>query len=260
MHSLWLECTGADRELLIADLYDLATLGITEHDSGLQAFFELPFATDRFSQYRPRWVEEPSRDWVCYARSMWEPRPVGERLFLVPDWLNDPAPPGRLRLTVHAGMASGTGYSEPTRLALEALERHVRPGDTLLDAGAGSGILTAAARLLGAGSLYACEIDVQACMETRRNFALDGVPAALWIGSPRSLRSSTVDCLIANLNAVTLLNLAGELRRVSRPGASLILSGFRDRRLNDVEASLQPARRIELRESGCWRCLVLSRG
>jgi len=259
MHSLWLECAGTERELLIAKLHELGTLGITEHDSAIQAFFDQPFPAHRFAKYSPSWIREPDQDWVQRSRSMWEPLEVGKRLFLVPDWRADDAPPGRLRLTIHAGKASGSGYSEPTHLALEALERHLQPGESLLDVGAGSGILTAAGRLLGAGRLSACEIDPETCLETRRNFAADGVPAALWTGSPRSMRADSVDCVVANLNAVTLLALSVELRRVTRRGGRLILSGFRDRRLSDVEAAMQPAGRIEVSESGCWRCLVLAR-
>ena len=74
------------------------------------------------------------------------PMLAGERFFLVPPWCDDPAPPGRLRLEIYPGMACGTGRHPATQLCLEALERTVRPGMTLVDVGTGSGILSAGAR------------------------------------------------------------------------------------------------------------------
>ena len=93
------------------------------------------------------------------ARDLLQPMEVGERFYLVPEWRDDPTPPGRFRIAVNPGMAFGTGVHETTRLCLEALEHYVRPGMRVLDVGTGSGILARAATLLGAERAYACDTD-----------------------------------------------------------------------------------------------------
>ena len=252
MYSLWVECGAEGRDELVADLWEMGTLGITEHPGALQAFF-----AERLD-VAGRWEDEPDEDWVAVSRRDWDPVAVGDRLYLVPDWRDDVAPAGRVRVRVHAGMASGSGYSDPTQLALEALEKHLRVGDRVLDVGTGSGILTAAAAALGAGRLMACEMDGVAAAEAGRNFAGTRLEVGLFVGSPRSLRGGVADVVVANLNAASILACAGELRRVLAPGGRLILSGFLERRMEDVRGAFPGF--VAAGETGriYWRCLVLA--
>ena len=78
---------------------------------------------------------------------------------MVPEWLTDPTPPGRLRIEINPGLAFGTGGHESTRLCLAALERYVQPGTSVLDVGTGGRILAIASHLLGAGRVFACDVD-----------------------------------------------------------------------------------------------------
>jgi len=227
MESLRLRCPARDKDLLIAELSELGTLGIAEEDSPdgwstLEAYFERRFDTARWPSYQSEWKAHDPAAAAAWQRH-WEPVTVGERFFLVPDWRDDPAPPGRLRLVVHAGQASGSGYSTPTQLVLRALEEVLRPEDRFLDAGTGSGILCEAARLLGARRIAACDIDPVAVAEARRFKA----PAQLWIGSPRSVRAASFDVVAANLNGHTLHSLHKELARVLAPGGRLVICGFK---------------------------------
>ncbi|HXK32990.1 MAG TPA: 50S ribosomal protein L11 methyltransferase, partial [Dehalococcoidia bacterium] len=72
------------------------------------------------------------------------------RIVVVPSWRAFDPQPGDVTLTLDPGMAFGTGQHETTRMCLEALDRHVRPGMRVLDVGSGSGILAVAAARLGA--------------------------------------------------------------------------------------------------------------
>jgi ribosomal protein L11 methyltransferase len=263
MHLLRLRCRATEKDLLVAELHELGTLGVLETELPdfvfeLEAWFERPFDAGELARHQPAWQPEPERDWLAESRRQWQPLAVGRRLYLVPDWLDHPAPEGRLRLVVHPGEAPGSGYSEPTQLALEALETHLRPGDTVLDVGAGSGILTAAAALLGATKLYACDIDPAVAATAAANLRRDRIAARLFAGSPRSLRTGSASLVVANLNAATLLSLAGELVRVVTADGLLVLSGFRHRRLGEIRRAFElrgmPVRQETAR--GDWRCLV----
>jgi ribosomal protein L11 methyltransferase len=229
---LTLSCSLDEKDLLAAELDDSAMLGLIEEDqpggrSLLRAFFEdsaqAAALAGRLSDYSPVIGPYEAQDWVAMARAQWKPVLAGERFFLAPAWCDDPAPAGRLRMTMPPGTASGTGLHASTQLMLAALERELQPGDTLLDLGTGSGILSAAALLLGARTVYACDIEEEAVLAARE-YTERRVP--LFLGSARSLREASVNVVAANINAATLITLAREIARVLKPGGRALLGGF----------------------------------
>jgi ribosomal protein L11 methyltransferase len=240
-----------ERDLLIANLWDSGATGITEEDGALRAFFgpesDREVLAREYREFQPEIQEEEDYDWVGHARAQWRPFPVGERFFLVPDWLEDPAPEGRLRLRMHPGMACGTGTHPATQLCLMAMERHVRPGQTVLDVGTGAGILADAACLLGAANVFGCDIDHSATVVAHEN--LQG-RVHLFTGSARSVKTDAVDWAVCNLNAATLATLKTELPRVAR---ALILSGFQEDERSKIGAMFrrEPKEEFELDGYGC---------
>jgi ribosomal protein L11 methyltransferase len=121
---------------------------------------------------------------------------------------------------------------------LAALERELRTGDTLLDLGTGSGILSAAALLLGATAVYACDIDEDSVL-VAREYTERRVP--LFLGSARSLRGASVEVVAANINAATLRTLAGDIARVLKPGGRALLGGFTAMDMPSLSAALEAA-------------------
>jgi ribosomal protein L11 methyltransferase len=188
------------------------------------------------------------------ARSQWQACAVGDRFFLVPEWSEAPAPPGRLRLAMRPGRACGTGWHAATQVALEAMERWVRPGSAVLDLGAGSGILSSAAALLGAGAIYACDIDFDAAAVARERLASEGVRAGVFAGSVRSVRGGALDAVVANINAEVVIDLEPEIRRALKPGGCAILAGFPERHLARVRRAWGPG--LDTFEREGWIALV----
>src|SRR6185295_16818094 len=157
MFSLEVECADEARELLIAELWDQGSTGIVEEDCLLRAFFDDDAdAASLMARFGGRIVQHDARDWVAFSRTNWAPVAVGERFYLVPDWLDDPAPEGRLRIAINPGLGCGTGYHEATQMCLEALEQYQRADMTVLDVGTGSGLLSIASRMLGARRVIGC--------------------------------------------------------------------------------------------------------
>jgi len=260
MFSLYLECEQAEKDLLIAELWDRGSHGITESElpqgrSMLRAFFadddraaELALG---FAKWSARVEEEPPRDWVALAESRLVPQCVGSRFFLVPRWREDPTPPGRFRIEVNPGMAFGTGAHESTQLCLEALESEVRPGATVLDIGTGSGILAEAAALLGAGRVIVCDIDPIAVELARQKLA--------FVGTADAVRNASIDLAVANVSPEAIINLAPELMRLLRPQGLAIVSGFEQLETEAVQIALQAAGasvRTTCRK-GSWVALVV---
>src|SRR5918996_757921 len=120
--------------------------------------------------------------WRAHARAV----TVGERLLVRPPWV--PAPPGagRAEVVVDPGRAFGSGTHASTRLALAALDRLVRGGERVLDAGCGSGMLGIAALALGAGHAVGVDRDPAALEASRANAAPNAVEDRL-VGTPPPL-------------------------------------------------------------------------
>jgi ribosomal protein L11 methyltransferase len=260
---LHLQCAAREKDRLIAELWERGTAGISEEDapggrSRLAAFFAEPVDVADLAVWQPRWEPVEDRDWVQVAQSQWSPVLVGERFYLVPAWSREPAPPGRLRLVMNPGQACGTGWHPATQLCLEAMERHVFPGAVVLDLGTGSGILAVAAALLGAGPIYACDIDPDAAFAARDRLREEGIEANLFVGSARSVRSASVDVVVANINAETLLDLAPEIARICKPAGRAILSGFPRRHLERVRAAYPAG--AEILEKEGWIALICEPG
>jgi ribosomal protein L11 methyltransferase len=229
MFSLEIETDGEDRDLLIAELWEQGSCGIVEPEGHrVRAFFEdssdRAALLDRYPGAAIR--EEEDRDWVQASRDLLQPMEVGSRFFLVPEWRDDAAPAGRFRIAINPGMAFGTGVHETTRLCLEALEDFLKPGMTVLDVGTGSGILRQAARLLGAGKTFACDIDPIAVE----------IAGDAFVGSVDAVRSGSVDLTMANISPEAISALAPDLMRVLRPRGILLVSGFEGHEAGTIRA------------------------
>lgn len=204
-------------DALVQQLWTAGTTGIIEHASTVEAFFE---EDPKLTHLNPLNITQTEDiDWEQYTKDSFPPAEVGSRFYLAPPWCEDETPHGRIRLVITPGLACGTGYHPCTRLCLEALERHLKPGMKLLDVGAGSGILSIAAHHLGAYPI-ACDIDVDAIpyCDTPLKFA----------GSTDAVKPQSFDAIVANISAATNIELWPEYKRVARPGATIILSGFEE--------------------------------
>ncbi|MBQ6785947.1 MAG: 50S ribosomal protein L11 methyltransferase, partial [Clostridia bacterium] len=96
-----------------------------------------------------------NEDWQDNWKQFFKPTEVGQKLLIQPIWEVEGSTrveptSERKTLYLEPGLAFGTGTHETTRLCLQTLEETIRGGETVLDLGCGSGILSIAALLFGA--------------------------------------------------------------------------------------------------------------
>ena len=169
------------------------------------------------------------------------------------DWENNWKPvykpmEGRVALRLNPGLTFGTGSHATTRLCLTALEKHITGGQTVLDLGCGSGILSIAALLLGADRAVACDID-EKCMDVAyENAALNGVGrdryTVRWgdVVTDQALRQELggpYDVVVANIVADVIKALASTVRPLVKEGGIFLCSGIIDDRAEEVAQCLR---------------------
>jgi ribosomal protein L11 methyltransferase len=205
-------------------------------------------------------------DWMAAWKQHYHPIPIGQRLLILPAWLESQYPE-RVAVRIDPSMAFGTGTHPTTQLCLELVEAYVKPGADVIDVGCGSGILSIAALKLGAGHVLAVDIDTQAARSTRENAAANAVLERLETGvdSVAEIRAGSYSIrqaplVLANILAPVIVRLfeAG-LGELVAPGGRLILSGILDRQAEEVvqAGQAQGFELVEQRQMIDWVALVM---
>lgn len=186
-------------------------------------------------------------DWENSWRDCYEQIEIGEKLVVVPEWMDAPDN-GRIALRLDPGIAFGTGSHPTTKLCLAALESYAAPGVRALDLGCGSGILGIGALLLGAESNTGCDVDPMAPEAAMANAALNGIgedKMRVYAGdilkdaSLRRTLGGGYQLVLANIVADVIIALAAYARSFMAQDGVFICSGIIDDRADEVRAALE---------------------
>ncbi len=200
-------------------------------------------------------------------REVWKrhlaPAAVSRRLAVAPPWDVPDFGPAFRTIRVDPGLAFGSGTHPTTRLALEWLDEtlEARPIGSVLDVGCGTGVLAAAAAVLGAPGLRiaAVDLDPEALRVTGETLAANGVAGRVEVLDSIDRAEGAFDLVLANILATVLVELADPIAARLAPGGRLVLSGMLVGQDRAVEASYSARglRRVERREEEGWVGLCL---
>ena len=208
-------------------------------------------------------------DWENNWKQYYKPMEIGERLLVIPQWLQSEPKvkkllsQGRVPLILDPGLTFGTGSHATTRLCLTALERHIRGGERVLDLGCGSGILSIAALRLGAASATAVDIDDKCLTVAYENAALNGIGKDTYtvlvgdVLSDEAARRQVgggYQIVVANIVADVIKGLAPMVRSFLADGGLFLCSGIIDDRAEEVADALRAAglEILETRSAEGW--------
>ena len=248
-----------DREHAIIHLYVSECDNAAESLSFLKERFTaegIPFSVDSVGVNDADWSE----NWKKYFHAT----EIGDRLAVVPSWETYENKQNRLLLHIDPGAAFGTGKHATTSLCLGMLEKTVKPDDTVLDIGCGSGILAIASLLLGAKRALGVDIDAQSVKTAKENAQINGFDdrSSFIVGDLADKVTGQYDIICANIVADVIIKLLATVQNYMKDDAVLLCSGIIDSRESDIlaAAKLYGFSVSEIQHKENWCALALKKG
>ncbi|MDD2206192.1 MAG: 50S ribosomal protein L11 methyltransferase [Aminobacterium sp.] len=237
---------GSEQEEALSSLADLSGgIGSEEHEGSGKIRLRIYYRTSHDLGY---WLELlnhvlesfpgisvvdmgkiENRQWHTEWKEAFPPLPVGEKFVVLAPWHRGSEPNDRIPLYIYPGSAFGTGYHESTQIALTLLERHMKPHWNIADIGTGSGILFIGAIRLGAGKVYARDLDPAVLNEVLNNMELNGIykeEVDLKEGNLLQGFDHTVNLLMANIIIEPLMSMIPDVPHALCDGGIAIFSGL----------------------------------
>jgi len=187
-------------------------------------------------------VEVNEEDWATAWKQYYHPVKISERFTIVPTWEDyTPVSTDELIIELDPGMAFGTGTHPTTVMCLQGLEKVVKEGDTVIDIGTGSGVLSIGAALLGAKSVHALDLDEVAVRSAQENVVLNKVEdtVSVFHGNLLDTVKEPADVVVANILAEIIISFTDDAFSIVKPGGLYVTSGIIGAKRDDVKAALE---------------------
>ena len=179
-------------------------------------------------------------DWESAWKQYFKPVHVTDRIVVKPEWEEYSPQEGEIVIEIDPGMAFGTGTHETTSMCINQIEKNLKSGDTVIDIGSGSGILSMAAVLLGAEKATGVDLDPVAVRVALENVELNNLQDKIEIlhGNLTDVIREKADIVVANIMADIILILLEDVRAFIKDDGLFISSGIIQEKRAAVEARL----------------------
>ncbi|WP_078577118.1 50S ribosomal protein L11 methyltransferase [Salipaludibacillus agaradhaerens] len=206
--------------------------------------------------------EVNEEEWSTAWKKYYKPVKVSDHITITPTW-EDYQPVGDEEVVIELdpGMAFGTGTHPTTVLCIQALERHLYDGASVVDVGTGTGVLSIAAAKLGAAKVHALDLDEVAVKSAKLNVKLNKVQEMVDVTQDNLLDNQalqTPDLIVANILAEVIVNMTDEAFQSLKTGGILITSGIIQTKRDMVKNALKSAGFVikEITEMEDWLAFV----
>ncbi|UQZ89753.1 50S ribosomal protein L11 methyltransferase [Deltaproteobacteria bacterium Smac51] len=206
---------------------------------------------------------EVNHDWAEKWKEGLKPISVSPGLAIAPTWWpEDDQPEAEVVLKVDPGLAFGSGHHATTFLCLTLLSEMAGAAASILDVGAGSGILSMAAAAINPGArVVGVDNDLDTIAVAEENAALNNLPGLEFSGKDLSELGESFDLIVANITLNPLVGLAPLISARAGDNGRLILSGLLQTQAEEAAAEYgkhgwQLQSRLDRDE---WSALVLAR-
>ena len=188
------------------------------------------------------WSIIKEEDWLTSWKKHWAPELVGNNLLILPCWINlNETFKDKKIIKIDPGAAFGTGSHPSTYLCLEKMENILFSDKKVLDIGSGSGILSIAARLLGAKEVCAIDSDYLAINSTKNNFNLNFGNLNYfhtYLGSFNQVISKNklkqFDFVLCNILAEVIKEMIPNIYKCLRNNGEVIFSGILNSQKDEI--------------------------
>lgn len=181
--------------------------------------------------------------WKDNWKNYFYPEKISSRIVVKPTWREYEKSENEIVIEIDPGMAFGTGAHPTTSLCVSMLESYVKPGDSVLDVGTGSGILMIAAKKLGADYVEGIDIDQDAVDVAIRNMELNGIKKEEFCAYKGNLidkvEEKQFNIVVSNILAEIIVILLKDIKRVVKDGGKVIFSGIIAPKKKEVEAEMK---------------------
>jgi ribosomal protein L11 methyltransferase len=198
--------------------------------------------------------EDVANTWRADAQPTW----VEPDLVVTPAWVPCASDDGVTVLSIEPGATFGLGDHPTTQLTMRELRRCLHLGNTVLDVGCGSGVLSVAACVFGASHAVAIDISPASVPTTELNATTNGVADRITVSTTSLVDvDGSFDIVLANILAPALIELADDLKRVLAPAGTLVISGILAERHDQVLAALSPLQVVNSLTMDGWIAISL---
>lgn len=203
--------------------------------------------------------EDYQNSWKKYLY----PEKVSEKFVVKPTWREYEPEENELVIELDPGRAFGTGSHPTTSLCLKIMEENIKPGNSVIDVGTGSGILMIAAEKLGATDIYGTDIDELAVEATKENLELNKISsdaAEVYLGDLISVvKDKQFDVVVANILADVILLLLKDIFKVVKKDGLIIFSGIIEDKLPEIVKQVEEKglEILEIKRDKEWRALLI---
>jgi len=229
---------------------EISILDLWENRENLILILEREFPNEKWTMDKLE-----GRDWNQEWIEGFQPIRINRKMWITPPWQLEKIPENHTKIIINPGNAFGTGTHESTYLVLKLMKKMLRSGDNVLDLGCGSGILSIAARKMGAAKVHAIDNDPEIEHNFKENLEKNDTEDITWkICDILSMDTYSCDLALINIQKHVILPLLERFSVAKGTPNRVILAGLLYDHKKDIRNALKERgyKTLEIRRMNEW--------